>query len=170
LHPQPALTQRSRALLRYRRRIATTVVSTLTVTLAALAPALPAHASPTIAEIKAQIATLNNQIETIVEEYNGVTTRLDADRKKAAKLQAAIGPAQLQAIVAQQHIGTIAHDMYVSGPMSGWATLLDVDSTNALIDEMGSLNAIARAQHKAAVNASALATTYQNQKASLSRR
>jgi peptidoglycan DL-endopeptidase CwlO len=105
----------------------------------------------------------------VVEEYNGITTKLNADLAKQTKLSAALGPAQLQSVLAQQRVATIIHDLVLAGPgsTSGVVALLSADSTADVVNELGTLSAIARAQRATLTNATALVGKYRSQKAVL---
>lgn len=133
----------------------------------ALAPGAPAQAKPSAADVQKQISDLNNQIETVVEQYNGVHTKLAADQAKAKTLKAKLPQANLQAVLAQQRVGAIAHDVYIEGPTSGLAALLDMESTNALLDELGALNSIAKDQRTTIDTANAAVASFQTQATTL---
>jgi cell wall-associated NlpC family hydrolase len=105
----------------------------------------------------------------VVEEYNGITTKLNADLAQQRRLSAALGPAQLQSVLAQQRVATIIHNIVLAGPgsNSGFAVLLSGGSTTDLVNELGTLSAIARAQRATLTTASALVGKYRSQKATL---
>jgi cell wall-associated NlpC family hydrolase len=123
-----------------------------------------AQAAPTLSQ---QITELNNQIESVVEQYNGVTTRLAADQKASAQLGAALPTMQLQAQLAQQRVSAVVRDLYIAGPGSGLAMLLDTSSTQQLIDQMGVLSVIGRHQRQDILNAHVVISNYQNKKQTL---
>jgi len=152
--------------LRRRRRVIPVLVAAFAATLVVLVPARPVAAAPST---DAQIQALQNQIETVVEEYNGITTKLNADLAQQKKLSAALGPAQLQSVLAQQRVATIIHDLVIAGPgaTSGFAVLLSADSTTDIVNELGTLSAIARAQRATLNTATTLVGRYTTQKAAL---
>lgn len=136
-------------------------------TVGVLLPAAVAQAKPSAAEIQKQITQINDQIEVVVEQYNGVHAKLAKDKAKAKALEQQIGPAQLQATIAEQRIGAIAHNIYMNGPATALEALLSTSSTNDLISEMGALDEIARQQRASITTASALVNKYQGQKNAL---
>lgn len=152
--------------LRRRRRVIPVLVAAFAATLVVLVPARPVAAAPST---DAQIQSLQNQIEIVVEQYNGITTKLNADLAQQKRLSAALGPAQLQSVLAQQRVATIIHDLVIAGPgsTSGVAALLSADSTSDLVNELGTLSAIARAQRATLNSATTLVGKYRSQKAVL---
>ena len=132
--------------------------------LTVLIPATAAHAAPTIAQ---QITDLNNQIETVVEQYNGITTKLAADEKKSAQLGNALAPARLVSALAQQRVSAVVRDLYIAGPGSGLVALMDAPSTTDLADQLGMLTAIGQRQRATVTNANVLVGKYQTQKKAL---
>ncbi len=149
------------------RTLVTLAVATIAAAVAAVAPALPAQAAPTPAQIDAQIASLNDQIETVVEQYNGITTKLSKDEGQSAKLKATVGTSELQSVVAQNRITAIVRDVYMAGPTGGLAILLDTESTESMLDVMGALDEMARSQQAQVHSATTLVNKYQSQSDSL---
>jgi len=136
------------------------IVAGLTV----LGPATVAHAAPTPAQ---QITDLNNQIEVVVEQYNGISTKLAADKQQSAKLAATLAPAQLQSAVASKRIAAVVRDLYIAGPGSSLIALMDAKSTHDLVNAMGTLSMIASTQRDTVAKSSALVGKYQTQKNAL---
>jgi len=132
--------------------------------LTVLAPATAAHAAPSLSQ---QITDLNNQIETIVEQYNGITTKLAADQKKSAQIGTALPAAQLQSQLAAQRVNAVIRDLYIAGPGSGLAALMDTSSTGQLIDQMGVLTVIGQNQRDNVTSAHVLVNSYQSKKQTL---
>lgn len=128
---------------------------------------MPATAAQAAPSTSAQIDNLNNQIEAIVEQYNGITTKLAADQKRSAQVSRALAPAQLQSAVAQQRIAAVVRDLYIAGPNSSIVVLMDAPSTTQLVDTMGVLSMVAKSQHETVSSASLLVGKYQTQKKSL---
>lgn len=149
------------------RSLAAVATAALAAAFVAAAPALPAQASPSAADIQAQIDALNNQIETVVEQYNGITIKLARDQKAATKLKTTLGQNELQSAIAEDRIAAIVRDVYMAGPTSGLAILLGADSTDSLLDTMGALDEIARTQRATVSSASALVNKYQSQSRTL---
>jgi cell wall-associated NlpC family hydrolase len=132
--------------------------------LTVLMPATAAHAAPTISQ---QITDLNNKIETVVEQYNGITTKLAADQKKSAQLGNALAPARLASALAQQRVSAVVRDVYIAGPGSGLIALMDAPSTTDMADQLGILTVIGQNQRATVSNANALVGKYQTQKKAL---
>lgn len=149
------------------RRRGTAITAALTMLaagLTVLAPATAAQAAPTTSE---QIQTLNNQIEVIVEQYNGISTKLAADQAKSKKLAAQLAPAQLQSAVAQQRINAVVRDLYIGGPSSSLVVLVNSQSTSSMVNAIGTLSVIASAQRDTVATASVLVGQFQTQKKTL---
>ncbi len=157
---------RSFSLRRVRLR-ATAVASALAVVAAGLTVLMPATVAQAAPSTSAQIDDLNNQIEAIVEQYNGISTKLAADQKSSAQVSKALAPAQLQSAVAQQRIAAVVRDLYIAGPNSSIVALMDMQSTTQLVDAMGVLSMVAKSQHETVSTASVLVGKYQTQKKSL---
>jgi len=153
--------------LRRARLRATAVASALAVVAAGLTVLMPATAVQAAPSTSAQIDDLNNQIEAIVEQYNGISTKLAADQKSSAQVSKALAPAQLQSAVAQQRIAAVVRDLYIAGPNSSIVALMDAPSTTQLVDAMGVLSMVAKSQHETVSSASQLVGKYQTQKKSL---
>jgi len=132
--------------------------------LTVLMPATAAQAAPSISQ---QITDLNNQIETVVEQYNGITTKLAADQEKSVQLGKALAPAQLESAVAQQRVASVIRDLYIAGPGSGLVALMDAPSTTDMADQMGMLTVIGQNQRDTVTTANALVGQYQTQKKAL---
>jgi cell wall-associated NlpC family hydrolase len=150
--------------VRVRGTALTSALAVVAAGLTVLMPATAAHAAPSTS---AQIDDLNNQIETIVEQYNGISTKLAADQKSSAKVARALAPAQLQSAVAQKRIAAVVRDLYIAGPNSSIIALMDAPSTTQLVDAMGVLSMVAKSQHETVSSASQLVGKYQAQKKSL---
>lgn len=134
--------------LRTMRRIAIGLGSTAFALIGVLAPGLPAQAKPTPAQVNSQINTLNNAIETLVEQYNLAKVKLGRDTASQAALEKQIAPAQLVATLAHQQIGSIAAKIYMSGPDRTLQTMLASSDVAGMLDALGTLNEMASRQGK----------------------
>ncbi len=132
--------------------------------LTVLMPATAAQAAPTISQ---QITDLDNQIETVVEQYNGITTKLAADQKKSTQLGEALAPARLESALAQQRVSAVVRDLYIAGPGSGLVALMDAPSTTDMADQLGMLTVIEKNQRATVSNAKVLVGKYQTEKNAL---
>jgi cell wall-associated NlpC family hydrolase len=145
------------------RSLLVMMLASVGTTVAVLAPSVPAQATPTADSVQKQIDSLNNQIETVVEQYNGVHAKLGKDQTTSKLLAKTLGPAKLQATFAQTRISEIAGNIYMTGPASGLAALLDAGSTESLVNQLGALNTIAKNQSATVTSASAVVDKYQAQ-------
>ena len=132
--------------------------------LTVLMPATALQAAPTISQ---QITDLDNQIETVVEQYNGITTKLAADQKKSTQLDDALAPARLESALAQQRVSSVVRDLYIAGPGSGLVALMDAPSTTDMADQLGMLTVIEKNQRAAVSTAKVLVGKYQAEKKAL---
>jgi peptidoglycan DL-endopeptidase CwlO len=147
---------------RYIRRALVLVAATLIAIAGLLATGLPAQAKPSL---KSQISTLNDQIEANGEKYNGAEVTLSNDQKQQAKIAAQIGPLQLQAAVADQQLGSLAARLYESGGShETLQALVNSSTTQAMLDEVGALNELARGRKVAIAGASAQVADYNAKK------
>jgi cell wall-associated NlpC family hydrolase len=160
----PSASIRTPRRTRRRATVLTAVMSIVAAGLVILAPASIAQAAPTTSQ---QIDDLNNQIEVIVEQYNGISTKLATDQQQSQKITAQLGPAQIQSAVAQQRIAAVVRDLYISGPSSGLIALINAKSTHDMVDAMGTLSVIAAAQRDTVASSSALVGKFQTQKKAL---
>lgn len=128
-----------------------------------LVPAAPALASPTPAELKAEISAQNKALEPIIEQYNGIRAKLADDQAKSKTISAKLGPVQLKATIASQRLGEIASSFYQTGQVSRAQALFVTGSTNDLIFVLGSLNEIARQQATSIDDATKTVTEYKSQ-------
>jgi cell wall-associated NlpC family hydrolase len=143
------------------------VGSALAIAVAGLTVLMPATAAQAAPSTSQQITDLNNQIETVVEQYNGITTKLAADQEKSAQLAKALTPARLESAVAQQRVASVVRDLYIAGPGSGLVALMDAPSTTDMADQMGMLTVIGQNQRDTVTTANALVGQYQTQKNAL---
>jgi peptidoglycan DL-endopeptidase CwlO len=150
------------------RRALVLAAASLIATVGVLSSGLPAMAKQTPAQLKSQIATLNNQIEQNGEKYNGAQVALTSDQKQQAKITAQIGPLQLQATVADKQLGAFAADLYMHGGAHRTIqALIASTSTQSTLNELGLLNQIARSQKVAINGAAAQVLEYQQKKKKL---
>ena len=134
-------------------RIAPTSLRAITVaTLAALSVlallvlGLPAHATPSAAELDKQIQTKSQEFNKAVEAYDKVQTDLSASKKSAAKLERKIKPLKVKVDAAQRKVGTMAAAAYRGGKASALNSVLTNGSASTMLDSMSLLNQMARAQ------------------------
>ena len=127
-------------------------------------PATHAYASPSPTEIEAQIDQLWSQLEPVVEQYNGVHLQLQQNQAKQAQLSKQLQPLLLQVDLAQVRVGALSAQLYMSGPGSHLNALLESGSPTSLMDQMATLNQLAREQQKTVAAVAAQAKQYNDQK------
>jgi peptidoglycan DL-endopeptidase CwlO len=127
----------------YRLRVALTAVAVLV-----FGTAVPAHASPTIAELERQIAAASNKLEPLIEDYNRVHSQLVTNRKQADALQKKLTPLALTAALALASLQPMAIKLYEGGPLSTSRLMLGADSTASLLNQIGFVDQIAKNKKK----------------------
>ena len=80
-----------------------------------VAPAGPAHATPSPGSVEEQIDAQWNKLEPIIEQYNNVHNKLVANRRKQAALQKRLTPLEVQVNVAMVQVRGLAADAYKQG-------------------------------------------------------
>lgn len=112
-----------------------------------IAPATVASAAPASpGQIEAQIDQKWNQLEPLLEQWDGVHENLVNNQKKVAVLQAQIKPLKTQVDLAMTRVSAVASKYYEYGPSSTLNALLETGSPTTLVDQLGMLNEMSRAQ------------------------
>lgn len=106
----------------------------------------PAHADPTIQQVEAQLQSLWNQVEPLIEKYNAVHDQYLKTKAKVAALQKQIAPLQTQLELAQVKISEMAKRAYEGGTTTPMSALLTSGSPDDFVDQLGYVNMIARGQ------------------------
>jgi len=130
------------------RRLHRAAAGVLAGLIALAIPATQAFAAPTqsVTAIEAQIDQVWGTLEPLVEQYNGVHYQLTQNQAKQAALEKQMGPLQVQVDLAQTRVGAMSAQLYMRGPGSNLNALLESGSPANLIDELSSLNELARQQ------------------------
>jgi cell wall-associated NlpC family hydrolase len=115
---------------------------------AVIAPATAANADPSPAQLQQQIDQSATALEKIVENYNGINEKLKSTQAAADDLNTKMAPLQSDLDSAYANVGQIAVRAYKGGGVSPMAVLLADGSTQGLLDQLSSLNHIARAQQQ----------------------
>lgn len=113
-----------------------------------VAPATAVYAAPPPATLQQQIDKASADLEKIVEQYNKVNEQLKATKAEADQLQAQMGPLLDSLESASATVNTIAASAYKGGGVSTVTALLSSGSPTTLMEELSSLNQIARSQQK----------------------
>lgn len=126
------------------------------------------RADPDVAAIEKQISEAWEKLEPIIEQYNKVHSQLVKNQKKAKELQAKILPLQLSVDVAMAQVADLASDYYVrGGATSSLNMLLNAPSPEAFIDQLMTLDQLARLQNEKVAVVSQAKAGYDTQKATL---
>ena len=149
------------------RSLATVLLASLAAVIVGLLPATHAHAAPNVQQIEAQIDQLWNQLEPLVEQYNGVHYQLSQNLAKQAALEKQLGPLQMQVDLSMTRVGALSARLYESGPGSNIAALLSAGSPENLLNEMTTLNEMARQQQSQISATRDQVAAYNKQKAPL---
>jgi peptidoglycan DL-endopeptidase CwlO len=151
------------------RRLSTALLASLAAVIVGLLPATHAQAAPApnVQQIEAQIDALWNQLEPLVEQYNGVHYQLQQNLAKQAALQQQLAPLQMQVDLSMTRVGAISARLYESGPGSNLAALLSANSPEDFLGQLTMLNEMAH-QQQAQVSATRdQLAAYNKQKAPL---
>lgn len=135
--------------------------------LAVLVPGTIAHASPSPTAYDKQINALSDQIESKAEEYNGTQIQLQADKTAQARLTTVLQSQQEGLDQASAGITAMARSAYINGPISSMSAVLEAGSPQNFVDELTSLNTLAREQDRQLSTYRQVTTRYQTQKAQL---
>ncbi|MER7003698.1 NlpC/P60 family protein [Dactylosporangium sp. NPDC000555] len=123
------------------------VVAVLAAIALLLAGTGTAQAEPTPAELEKQIDDMWNQLEPTIEQYNQVHSQLKENRAKAAALQQQLKPLEAQVDAAMGRVSDIAVQQYKIGRITTLDALLRGNTPTDLLDQLATVNAIARNQH-----------------------
>jgi peptidoglycan DL-endopeptidase CwlO len=124
-----------------------------------------AHATPSPAQLEAQIDTAWNQVEPLIEQYNAVHDQLVSEQAKVTELEKKIGPLAVKVDLARARVGVISARMYMQGPGSTISALMASGKVNTFVDQLTTLNQFAVTQTAAVSDAKALKDQYDKQKA-----
>lgn len=128
---------------------------------AAAAPGAPAAPAP--GDIEAQIDQTWNQLEPLLENWNGVHDQLVANQAKVAALQEQIKPLKLQMDLAQARVGALSAKYYEFGPGNKLNALLLSGSPATLVDQLNTLDEVARNETASVADVAKLRANYEEQ-------
>jgi len=134
---------------------------------AVIAPATAANADPSPADLQRQIDQSQDALEKIVENYNLITEQLKATQVSVDDLNTKMAPLESNLDTAYASVGQIAVRAYKGGGVSPMAVLLSEGSTQGLLDQLNSLNQVARAQQADIDNYARSKQEYDGQKKKL---
>lgn len=150
------------------KRPATVLVRRLLTALAlavlVIAPATAARAQDSAAEIEDRIETKWRKLEPLIEEFNKVRSELKANQKKSGKLAEKIEPLEESVREAREELSGIAVQQYKAGPMPGVGAILAGGSPTRFVDQLATLDQIAREQRLRIESASDQIAEYEDRK------
>ncbi|MEV1143068.1 NlpC/P60 family protein [Micromonospora sp. NPDC049799] len=121
------------------RALAVAVVSA-----ALVAPAVPARAEPSPAELTRRIEKSSAELERVVEAYNELREKIKANKADADRLQARLGPLEQQAEQSRADVSELAVTAYKTGNLSTAAALLRAEDSTALLDRISTIDQLTR--------------------------
>jgi peptidoglycan DL-endopeptidase CwlO len=148
---------------------AKTLFASFVAAIVGLLPAAHAHAAPApnAQQIEAQINDLWNQLEPLVEQYNGLHYQLQQNLAKQAALTQQLAPLQMQVDLSMTRVGALSASLYESGPGSNIAALLSAGGPEDFLGELTTINAMARQQQLQIASTRDQVDVYNKQKAPL---
>jgi cell wall-associated NlpC family hydrolase len=160
----PAPLARHRSL----RTLAVAAIALSATLLAGLAPTA-VYAAPTTQQAQAQIDSLWNKLEPLVEQYNGVHIQLQQNKAKQAALDRTLRPLQIQVSLAETRAGALSAKLYMSGSGSNVNALLQSGSPSAFADQLATLDHMARVQQESIATVATEVAAYNKKKEPLDR-
>ncbi|MBQ1071670.1 C40 family peptidase [Micromonospora sp. C31] len=110
-----------------------------------LAPAVPARAEPSPAELTRRIENSSTQLEHVVEAYNKLREEIKANQAAVARVQSRIGPLEQETERSRADVGEMAVTAYKTGSNLTTAdALLRPGGADTLLDRLGMLDQLAR--------------------------
>jgi len=113
-------------------------------------PVTVASATPSPADLQAQITAKQNSLEQIVEQYDKVTEELKATQAAQAALQTQLAPLQAGMDTAYSAVQDVAVKAYEGAPLGTGEALLEAGSPTDLLDQLAALDQIGR-QHRTVI-------------------
>ena len=114
------------------------------VSAALVAPALPARAEPSPAELNRRIESASAELERVVEAYNALAEQIKENKATAARLQARLGPLEQQAEKSRAEVDELAVTAYKTGDVGTAAALLRPGDATSLLDRLATVDHLTR--------------------------
>jgi peptidoglycan DL-endopeptidase CwlO len=111
-------------------------------------PANSAHAGPTVAEIEAQIQTIWNEAEPLIEKYNAVHEQYQKNKARQEQLQKQIEPLQREVDLGRQRVGVMAAAVYKGGRTDAFSAVVSSGSPQQLAEQLSFLDVLSREQDR----------------------
>lgn len=122
------------------RTLAIAVVSA-----ALLAPAIPARAEPSPAELTRRIENSSSQLEHVVEAYNKLREEIKTNQAAVARVQSRLGPLEQETERSRADVGEMAVTAYKTGNnLSTAEALLRPGGADTLLDRLSMLDQLTR--------------------------
>lgn len=110
-----------------------------------LAPAVPARAEPSPAELTRRIENSSAKLEHVVEAYNKLREEIKANQAAVARVQNRIGPLEQETERSRADVGEMAVTAYKTGSNLTTAdALLRPGGADTLLDRLGMLDQLTR--------------------------
>ncbi len=132
-----------------------------------IATATPADAAPSTKSIQQQIDSQSNALEKIVEQYDGVNQQLKDNETASKLLQSQIGPTLQASQAAHDQVGALASEAYMRGSVGTLSTLVASDTTDDMLNALGTLNELAKDAKKDVATYQAAIDKYNQEKQKL---
>ncbi|MDM4720460.1 NlpC/P60 family protein [Micromonospora sp. WMMA1363] len=114
------------------------------VSAALVAPAVPARAEPSPAELTRRIERASAELERVVEAHNALAEQIKTNKATVARLQARIGPLEQQAERSRAEVNEIAVTAYKTGDVGTAAALLRPGDATSRLDRLATVDQLAR--------------------------
>ncbi|MFY1596049.1 NlpC/P60 family protein [Micromonospora sp. WMMD737] len=110
-----------------------------------LAPAIPARAEPSPAELTRRIENSSSQLEHVVEAYNKLREEIKTNQAAVARVQSRIGPLEQETERSRADVGAMAVTAYKTGNnLSTAEALLRPGGADTLLDRLSMLDQLTR--------------------------
>jgi cell wall-associated NlpC family hydrolase len=127
-------------------------------------PGTQAHADPSVSDIEAQISTVWNQLEPLIEQYNGVHDQYMKNKAQQDDLASKLAPLQKQYELGQVRIGAMAAQVYMGGEANAFNAVVTSGSPKELAEKLSYLDQITRSQESQLAGVMSLKEQYDAQK------
>jgi peptidoglycan DL-endopeptidase CwlO len=119
-------------------------------------PASGAYATPSPSSVEEQIDQQWNKLEPVIEQYNNVHNKLQANRARAAQIQKRLTPLEVEVNVAMAQVRGMAADAYMQGPPGALHAMVMTGSATGLTEKLTFLDQYARHQRAEVSDVAAL--------------
>jgi cell wall-associated NlpC family hydrolase len=126
-----------------------------------------AHAEPSPAEIEKQIDKEWNELEPVIEDYNGTHTKLVKLRKQQKDLAKTLAPLQAQVDKAMVEVRGLALDAYMQGSPSAMNAMILTGSPTGFVDKLTLLDQLASNREASIAEVTKLRDKYAADKATV---